>query len=88
MLVLFPFGSDVKAAGLISKKFDLGGKGAATGYIGVSAKEGYDKTKGYGFGQLNLAEDVDAKGKGALSDAVRFKGGNGNFKVDLPTGVY
>ena len=74
--------------GLIKLKFDLGGKGTASGYIGVSAKEGYDKKKGYGFGQLDLVEDVTAKGSGALSDAVWFHGGYGNFKVDLPNGVY
>ncbi|MBR5179566.1 MAG: beta-galactosidase [Lachnospiraceae bacterium] len=69
-------------------KFDLGGGGTASGYIGVSAKEAYDKNKGYGFGQLDLVENVKAGGTGALSDAVRFHGGYGNFMVDLPKGVY
>ena len=87
-LALFPFGSGAKAADTISKKFDLGGKGTASGYIGVSATEKYDKSKGYGFGQLNLVKNVEAKGKGALSDAVHFDGGYGNFIVDLPNGYY
>lgn len=30
-------------------KFDFGGKGASSGYTGVSASEGYDSGKGYGL---------------------------------------
>ncbi|MCR5805351.1 MAG: DUF4214 domain-containing protein [Clostridia bacterium] len=88
ILAIFPAFFEVRAAALITKRFDLGGGGTASGYTGVSATEGYDKNKGYGFGQLNLVENVKAKGTGALSDAVRFHGAYGNFKVDLPKGVY
>ena len=75
---------------LITKKFDLGGKGAAQGYIGVSATEAYDSAKGYGFKNTKAVFDVDAAGKGALSDAVRFRlDTEGHvFNVDLPKGVY
>lgn len=75
---------------LIVKKFDLGGMGAADGYIGVSADEKYDHSKGYGFANTSAVENVKASGKGALSDAVRFKHDVANhiFNVDLPSGVY
>ena len=88
---LFPC-MDVNAAqqspNLLSMKFDLGGKGAASGYIGVSATEAYSASKGYGFYQTHLAQNVETPGQGALSDAVRFGGANGRFCVDLPNGVY
>ncbi len=74
--------------GLISMKFDLGGKGTASGYIGVSATDKYDPKKGYGIGDTKLARNVEALGQGALSDAIHFQGGNGNLRVDLPKGVY
>ena len=88
---LFPC-MDVNAAqqspNLLSMKFDLGGKGAASGYIVVSATEAYSASKGYGFYQTHLAQNVETPGQGALSDAVRFGGANGRFCVDLPNGVY
>ncbi|MBR6366133.1 MAG: beta-galactosidase [Lachnospiraceae bacterium] len=74
--------------GLVQMKFDLGGKGTATGYIGVSATDKYDPKKGYGIGDTSLARNVDAPGRGALSDAIHFQGGDGNLAVDLPQGVY
>ncbi len=77
-----------KKADLITKKFDLGNKGTASGYIGVSATDAYTKAKGYGFHDTTLTKNVSAKGSGALSDAVHFQGSDGQFKVDLPTGVY
>ena len=75
---------------LVSKKFDFGGLGTASGYIGVSASDGYEKSKGYGFANTNAVENVTASGTGALSDAVRFKSDIPNhiFNVDLPSGVY
>ena len=88
ILSLFCIGTDVKAAGLIKKKFDLGGKGTASGYIGVSATDKYDAEKGYGINDTRLAANVSANGTGALSDAIHFQGGNGHLKVDLPSGVY
>ena len=75
---------------LVSKKFDFGGLGTASGYIGVSASDGYEESKGYGFANTNAVENVTASGTGALSDAVRFKSDVPNhiFNVDLPSGVY
>ncbi len=85
-----PLKMNAEADSLIVKKFDLGGLGVADGYIGVSASEEYDKSKGYGFANTAAVEDVPASGTGALADAVRFKSDVPNhiFNVDLPTGVY
>ncbi|MBO4863710.1 MAG: Ig-like domain-containing protein [Lachnospiraceae bacterium] len=69
-------------------RFDLGGNGTEEGYIGVSATEAYDESKGYGFGQLHLVKDVPSSGTGALSDAVHFQGAYGAFSVDLKEGIY
>ncbi len=71
-------------------KFDLGGAGTEEGYIGVSAKDGYNSSKGYGFANTSAVDDVLASGTGALSDAVRFNPNVPNhlFNVDLPAGVY
>ena len=80
--------ADSSKPDLISMKFDLGGKGTEPGYIGVSAKDEYSEEKGYGIGDIRLAENVDAKGSGALSDAIQFQGGYGSLNVDLPNGVY
>ncbi|EXM39991.1 hydrolase GDSL [Ruminococcus albus SY3] len=65
-------------------KFDLGGSGAASGYTGVSAYDGYNNSRGYGFS--GSVSNVSAGGYGALSDAVKFTGGT--FNVDLPRGLY
>ncbi len=93
VLTSFPVGTYAKATdngSYISKKFDFGGLGTAAGYIGVSAKDGYNSSKGYGFANTDAVEDVTASGTGALSDAVRFKSDVPNhiFNVDLPNGVY
>lgn len=71
-------------------KFDFGGNGTESGYTGVSATDGYNASKGYGFAQTANVVNVAAKGKGALSDAVQFKSeDNANtFNVDLPKGLY
>lgn len=88
----FPMGIITRAAApeekLISMKFDLGDKGTASGYIGVSASDKYDEKKGYGIGDIKLASNVDAGGSGALSDAIQFEGANASLCVDLPKGVY
>jgi len=65
-------------------KFDLGGSGAASGYTGVSAYDGYNSSRSYGFS--GSVSNVSAGGYGALSDAVKFTGGT--FNVDLPRGLY
>nr|MCR5122436.1 RICIN domain-containing protein [Ruminococcus sp.] len=65
-------------------KFDLGGNGAASGYTGVSAYDGYNNSRGYGFS--GSVANVSAGGSGAYSDAVKFTGGT--FNVDLPRGLY
>ena len=71
-------------------KFDFGGSGAAGGYTGVSASDGYDQGRGYGFAQTWNVANVSAGGNGVLADAVQFKDyGTGNtFYVDLPKGLY
>lgn len=78
-----------EAAGT-SWKFDLGGKGAASGYTGVSATDGYSSGRGYGFAQTGNVSNVSASGSGALSDAVQFNKTNAEntFNVDLPKGLY
>lgn len=85
-----PLKTNAEADSLIVRKFDLGGLGVADGYIGVSASEGYDASKGYGFANTDAVENVTASGTGALADAVRFKSDVPNhiFNVDLPSGVY
>ena len=82
--------TNAEADSLIVRKFDLGGLGADNGYIGVSASEAYDKSKGYGFANTDAVENVTASGTGVLADAVRFKSDVPNhiFNVDLPSGVY
>ena len=77
-------------AAAASWKFDLGGKGAASGYTGVSATDGYSASKGYGFAQTGNVSNVSASGSGALSDAVQFNKTNAEntFNVDLPKGLY
>ena len=71
-------------------KFDFGGSGAAGGYTGVSATDGYNAGRGYGFAQTWNVANVSAGGSGATADAVQFKDyGTGNtFNVDLPKGLY
>ena len=78
-------GAAIKAdAATTNWKFDLGGGGTASGYTGVSAYDGYNSSRGYGFS--GSVSNVSAGGSGALSDAVKFTGGT--FNVDLPKGLY
>ena len=85
-----PIQISAEADTLVMKRFDFGNLGTANGYIGVSAADGYDSAKGYGFANTDAVENVPASGTGALSDAVRFKSDVPNhiFNVDLPKGVY
>ena len=71
-------------------KFDFGGAGAAGGYTGVSASDGYNSSRGYGFAQTYNVSNVSAGGSGAGADAVKFNdyGTNNTFNVDLPKGLY
>lgn len=71
-------------------KFDFGGSGAAGGYTGVSAADGYNAGRGYGFAQTWNVANVSAGGSGVTADAVKFNDyGSGNtFNVDLPKGLY
>ncbi len=70
-------------------KFDFGAN-AENGYTSVSAADGYNASKGYGFAQTGNVANTAAGGQGALSDAVQFKSeDSGNtFNVDLPKGLY
>ncbi len=81
--------NEASAAGT-NYHFDFGGGGTASGYTGVSASTGYDKSRGYGFAKTSGVTNVSAAGSGALSDAVQFVDGSGdnNFNVDLPNGLY
>lgn len=76
-------GSEVSAA-QANWKFDLGGSGAAAGFTGVSAADGYNVSRGYGFS--GSVSNVGAAGSGEKADAVKFTGGT--FNVDLPKGLY
>ncbi len=77
-------------AAAVNWKFDFGGAGAANGYTGVSATDGYNASKGYGFAQTANVANVTAGGNGAGNDAVQFKTENkeNTFNVDLPKGLY
>ena len=90
VILPMPRQAGAEAAAFITKRFDFGGAGTAEGYIGVSASEGYDAAKGYGFANTDAVENVPAGGTGALADAVRFRSDVPNhvFHVDLPSGVY
>ncbi len=70
--------------------FDFGGGGTASGYTGVSALDGYNNQKGYGFSNTANVKNVSASGSGALSDAVQFTdtSWSNTFNVDLQNGLY
>ena len=70
----------------ISYKFDLGGSYAG-GFTQVSASDGYNKSKGYGFSGSGV-KNVPASGSGAFSDAVQFTDNSTVFCADLPKGLY
>ena len=56
----------------IYKKFDFGGLGTAEGYIGVSASDGYNSSKGYGFANTDAVDDVLASGTGLMVNPCNF----------------
>ncbi len=70
--------------------FDFGGNGAASGYTPVSAADGYDSKKGYGFANTAGVKNVTASGSNELSDAVQFTdtSWSNTFNVDLQNGLY
>ncbi|MGN0483571.1 MAG: GDSL-type esterase/lipase family protein [Lachnospiraceae bacterium] len=82
--------STVYAATKSDYQFDFGGNGTQSGFTGVSASDGYDQSKGYGFHETGNVANVSASGTGELSDAVQFKTTNATntFDVDLPNGLY
>lgn len=84
-----PEKQNVSAAGT-SYHFDFGGGGTASGYTGVSASDGYNASRGYGFFDTSKVKNVSASGSGALSDAVQFTdtAWSNTFNVDLPNGLY
>jgi len=73
-------------------KFDFGNGPVEKGYLGVSAEDGYDPKKGYGFNTPENMKNVPASGTGAASDAVQFLAygtkSTNTFNVDLPEGLY
>ena len=71
-------------------KFDFGGNGTANGFVGVSASDGYDSSRGYGFHNTGSVKNVSASGSNELGDAVQFTSTDhsNTFDVDLPNGLY
>ena len=73
-------------------KFDFGAGGVQSGYTGVSASDGYNSGRGWGFASGTNVSNVGASGSGALSDAVRFNNssptGGAVFCADVPNGLY
>ncbi len=88
----FPGGALSASAASTEWKFDFGGGGVQSGYTGVSASDGYNSSRGYGFSSGTNAANVGASGSGALSDAVQFKNssptGGYTFCADVPNGLY
>lgn len=85
-LSILPASAFAATTSAAAMKYDLGAN-AQSGWIGVSAAQGYDKGKGYGFSSGKDVKNVGANGRGELSDAVQFTG-NTTFNVDLDKGLY
>jgi lysophospholipase L1-like esterase len=72
--------------------FDFGAGEVERGYVGVSATDGYDEKRRYGFHTPEQMRNVPASGQGAGSDAVQFLASGttstNTFDVDLPEGLY
>lgn len=81
---------NIVSAAMADCKFDFGNGGVQNGFIGVSANQAYDSSKGYGFNTPAYMSDTNASGSGELSDAVVFKSTDrsNTFKVDLEPGLY
>ncbi|MBR6717364.1 MAG: GDSL family lipase [Oscillospiraceae bacterium] len=92
LAALLPAGSMTASAASDYWKFDFGSGGVAGGYTGVSASDGYNAGRGYGFSNGSDVANVGASGSGALSDAVQFKNssptGGYTFCADVPNGLY
>lgn len=92
LAVLLPTASLSASAASDYWKFDFGAGGVANGYTGVSASDGYNAGRGYGFSNGTNVSNVGASGGGALSDAVRFNNstptGGYTFCADVPNGLY
>lgn len=86
-----PFGSVFHAAAAQTDwNFDFGGI-PQSGFTSVSASQGYDASKGYGFHHTAGVKDVAASGSGEQSDAVQFtdtENADNTFDVDLSVGLY
>ncbi len=80
------FPSHLPAAAADVHRFDLGGN-AQGGWTSVSASDGYNKSKGFGFSG-NGVKNVSASGRNELSDAVQFTDWTSTFNVDVPQGLY
>ena len=87
--LVFPSAPMTAGAAQGNWKFDLGGNGAAGGFTGVSASDGYNASRGYGFANTGGVQNVNSSGQGANSDAVKFNStdGRNTFNVDLPKGL-
>ena len=70
----------------IQLRFDLGGT-PTDGITAVSASDEYQPERGWGF-IGDGAENVEAGGSGALSDAVQFNDNDTVFCTDIPNGLY
>ncbi len=92
LAALLPAGTLTASAASDYWKFDFGGGGVEGGYTGVSASDGYNAGRGYGFSGGTNVTNVGASGGGALSDAVRFNNstptGGYTFCADVPNGLY
>ncbi len=88
--LVFPSAPMTAGAAQGNWKFDLGGNGVAGGFTGVSASDGYNASRGYGFANTGGVQNVNSSGQGANSDAVKFNStdGRNTFNVDLPKGLY
>ena len=92
LAALLPTGALTASAASDYWKFDFGAGGVEGGYTGVSASDGYNAGRGYGFSNGTNVSNVGASGRGALSDAVRFNNstptGSYTFCADVPNGLY
>ena len=86
LTLAFTVKTTVGAASSDVRRFDLGGN-AQNGWTSVSASDGYDQNRGYGFGGSGV-KNVGASGRNELSDAVQFTDWTTTFNVDVPKGLY
>ncbi len=76
----------------VQTKFNFGAGPDVPGFIGASAADAYDRTRGFGFRTPQDVTDVAASGSGVGASAVQFLrsavNGTNTFDVDLPRGLY